>query len=404
MKKLPLVLVLTALLAALWYWGPSYLKSKESAAASSPSLSASAGGSGKAGGDGPPVPVVAGEVQRKDVPIFLSGIGNVQAYQTVAVRPRVDGQLEKILFQEGQDVKAGELLAQIDARPFQAILDQALAKRVQDAALLENARLDLKRDLTLLSEKAGTAQKADTQRSTVAQLEATLKADDAAIEAARIQLDYTNLRTPIDGTVGIRGVDVGNMIRASEATSLVVVTQLKPISVMFSLPEGQLLSIQSQMGGGSLPVYALGRDGTTPIAEGSLAAIDNQIDQATGTIRLKATFPNEDRRLWPGQFVNVRLKIETKVGAAVVPASAVQRGPSGPFAFVIQPDNTVEVRPIRLGVSEDGLFVIESGLSPGERIVIDGQYRLQKGSKIRTAEGKGQAPNPSSGVPSKNRP
>ncbi len=350
------------------------------------------------------MPVVAGVVERRDVPVYLNGIGNVQAFQTVTIRSRVDGQLEKILFEEGQEVKKGQLLAEIDPRPYQALLDQALAKRKQDEALLENARVELKRDLTLLTEKVGTAQKVDTQRATVAQLEATLKADDAAVEAARIQLDYTHLRSPIEGRTGIRLVDAGNVIRASESVGIVTVTQLKPVSVLFSLPEAHVGAIQAQAKKEKLPVFAMGRDVSAPLAEGQLAAVDNQIDAATGTIRLKATFANEDLMLWPGQFVNARMRIAVNRSAVVVPASVVQRGPQGAFVFVIQADASAQVRPVQTGYSEEGSMVIESGLEAGERVVLEGQYRLQNGSKVRVLESKPAPASSALGAAPKHRP
>ena len=413
MKKISLWILLLcgAALAAAWHWGllsraPDAHQNREPASggSSKPSGSGPMGGGGR---DLAPVPVVAGIVEERDVPIYLNGIGNVQAFQTVTVRSRVDGQLEKVLFEEGQEVKTGQILAQIDPRPFQAMLDQTQAKRRQDEALLDNARLELKRNQTLLSEKVGTAQQVDTQRAMVAQLEATLKADDAAVEAARLQLEYTNLRSPIEGRTGIRLVDAGNVVRASESQGIVTVTQIKPVSVVFSLPEVHVGVIQAQGAKEKLPVLAVARDSASPsalpTAEGVLTAVDNQIDSATGTIRLKATFPNADQRLWPGQFVNVRLRVAMKRGAIVVPSAVVQRGPQGPFVFVIQEDSTAQVRPIQPGYAEDGRIVIESGLTAGERVVLEGQYRLQKGSKVRVLESKTPAP-ATAGAPSKSHP
>lgn len=334
--------------------------------------------------DVPAVPVVVCDVQQRDVPLYLNGIGTVQGFNTVTVRSRVDGQIEKILFEEGQDVKAGDVLARIDARPFKAALAQAIAKRQQDEALLENAQLDLKRDLTLLQEKAGTAQKADTQKALVAQLEAALKADDAAIEAARVQLDYTTLRSPIAGRTGIRIVDEGNVVRSGDAGGVVVVTQMKPISVVFNLSEQHLPSIQTQKG--KLGVLALGRDNTTLLAEGVLSVVDNQIDSTTGTIRLKGTFPNESLELWPGQFVNIRLRLSVAANALVVPAVVVQRGPVGAYVYVVKADDSVELRVVKVAQIEDGGALIEEGLKQGERVVVDGQYRLQPGSKVKVTD------------------
>jgi multidrug efflux system membrane fusion protein len=340
------------------------------------------------GTEGPPVvPVVLAVVESRDVPIHLNGLGNVQGFNTVTIRSRVDGQLERVAFKEGQDVKAGEVLAQIDPRPFQAVLDQTLARRKQDEALLANAKRDLERDITLLAEKVGTAQKVDTQRSLVEQFEATLRADDAAIEAARVQLGYATIRSPIDGRAGIRLLDEGNVVRAQDAGGLVVVTQLRPLSVVFTLSEQYAQSIRAEALKGVLSVVALGRDNVSRLAEGTLSVIDNQIDSTTGTLRLKATFANESFELWPGQFVNVRLKLEVRKAATVVPAQAVQRGPSGAFAFVVSAEDAVQMRPLQVGRIEDGLALVDSGLEPGERVVLDGHYRLQPGSRVRAVEG-----------------
>ena len=338
---------------------------------------------------GPPVPVVTGLAETKDVPIYLNGLGNVQGFNSVTIRSRIDGQLEKVAFTEGQEVKAGQLLAQIDPRPFQAALDQATARRKQNEALLANAKRDLVRDLALLAEKAGTAQKADTQQALVEQLEATLKSDDAAIEAASVQLGYATIISPISGRTGIRLVDAGNVVRAQDTNGLVVVTQMQPVSVVFTLPEQQLQIIRTESEKGTLQVLAVGRDNSTQLAEGTLSVIDNQIDSSTGTIRLKATFLNDDLKLWPGQFINVRLRVAVRTGATVVPAQVVQQGPSGTFAFIVTPEGTAELRPLQVARIEDGLALIDSGLKPGDRVVLDGQYRLQPGSKVRAGEGGG---------------
>jgi multidrug efflux system membrane fusion protein len=337
--------------------------------------------------------VLSALVETKDVPVYLNGLGNVQGFNSVTIRSRIDGHLQKITFEEGQEVKEGQVLAQIDPRPFQASLDQAIARRKQNEALLANAKRDLARDLALLAEKAGTAQKADTQQALVEQLEATLKSDDAAIEAASVQLSYATIRSPISGRTGIRLVDEGNVVRAQDASGLVVITQMQPVSVVFTLPEQQLQTIRSEFEKASLQVLAVGRDNTSPLAEGSLSVIDNQIDPGTGTIRLKATFPNTDLRLWPGQFINVRLRVAIRQGATIVPAQVVQQGPVGTFAFVISNENIAELRPLQVARIEDGIAIIESGLHPGERVVVDGQYRLQPGSKVRPGDGAKAATN-----------
>jgi membrane fusion protein, multidrug efflux system len=338
----------------------------------------------------PPVPVVAGTVAEKDVPVFLEGLGTVVAFNTVTIHSRVDGQLRKVAFIEGQEVHAGDLLAQIDSDPYQAQVEQAMAKKGQDEAQLANARVDLRRYADLLANEGVTQQVYDTQKALVNQLEAAVKADQAAIESAKVQLAYTTIVSPIDGRTGIRLVDQGNIVHANDLTGLVVLAQLHPISVVFTLPEQTLARIQQQSAAGSdLSVLAVDRDGATVLDEGRLAVIDNQIDTATGTIKLKATFQNRDMRLWPGQFVNARLWLTTRKGSAVVPASVIQRGPEGAFAFVIKEDQTVDIRPVRVAQIEHGEALIEEGLRPGERVVVDGQFRLQKGSRVKAADAPG---------------
>ena len=345
----------------------------------------------------PPVPVVAGTVAQKDVPIYLGGIGTVQAFNTVTIHARVDGQVQKIGFTEGQDVHAGDLLAQIDPDPFRTALEQTVAKKGQDEAQLANARVDLKRYADLLANEGVTQQQYDTQKSLVDQLVATVNADQATIESAKVQLAYTTITAPIDGRTGIRQVDAGNIVHANDNNGLVVITQLKPISVVFILPEQTLGSIQGQMrvAGADLPVLAVSQDNTTVLGEGKVAVIDNQIDPNSATIKIKATFPNTDLRLWPGQFVNARLLLNVRKDSAVVPDSVLQRGPEGAFAFVIKDDQTVEVRPVKVAPQSgaqvgQGETVIETGLRPGERVVVDGQYKLQQGSRVKMADGAGK--------------
>jgi len=341
---------------------------------------------GTARGQTLPVPVAEGIVATRDVPIYLDGLGTVQAFNTVTVHARVDGQLMKVAFAEGQDVKAGDVLVQLDPAPYQAALDQAVAKTAQDTAQLGNARVDLQRYADLLKTDSITQQIYDTQKALIAQLEATVKADRAAAESARVSLDYTTIRSPIDGRVGIRQVDAGNIVHASDANGLLVVTQLRPISVVFTLPEQSLTKLQQyQIEGQEFPVLAISRDNTNLLAQGTLAVIDNQIDTTTGTIKLKATIANENLRLWPGQFVNTRLLLTTRSNSPVVPASVVQRGPDGAFAFVIQEDQTVAMRPLKVAQIEGGTALIESGLEPGERVVVDGQYKLQPGAHVKPA-------------------
>jgi len=338
-----------------------------------------------------PVPVVTGHARQKDVPIYLDGLGTVQAFNTVTIHTRVDGELVKVAFTEGQDVKTGDSLAQIDPAPYQAALDQVVAKKAQDAAQLANARADLQRYADLLKTDGTTQQTYDTQKALVDQLDATVNADQAAIDAAKVNLAYTNIRSPIDGRTGIRQVDQGNIVHASDAGGLVVLTQLKPISIVFTLPETALSKLQASQDpdGTAFTVLAVARDNTNVLATGQLAVIDNQIDSTTGTLKLKATFANENLRLWPGQFVNVRLLLETREDSVVVPASVVQRGPDGAFAFVVsgsQTNQVAKMRPIKVSQIDNGEALISDGLQPGEVVVVDGQYKLQDGSKIRPAE------------------
>ena len=351
----------------------------------------------------PPTPVVVGKVLRKDVPIYLDGLGTVQAFNTVTVQTRVDGQLNKVAFVEGQDVHVNDLLAQIDPAPYKAMLDQAISKKAQDNAQLSDAQIDLQRDKTLVEKAINSQQTLDTQQALVNQLDAAVKADQAAIESAQVQLDYTTILSPLEGRTGIRQVDQGNIVHATDTNGLVVITQLKPISVIFTLPEQTLGQIHEQMGAGrgadSFTVIAVDRDNSTNLGEGKLAVIDNQIDVTTGTIKLKATFPNEDLRLWPGQFVNVRLLLSTRKGGIVVPTPVVQRGPSGAYAFLVEGEGTnltVKQQTINVAqsstgeaVSEGGDTLVESGLNPGQSVVVDGQYKLQDGSKVVPAKNGG---------------
>ncbi|HEY6166438.1 MAG TPA: efflux RND transporter periplasmic adaptor subunit, partial [Verrucomicrobiae bacterium] len=330
-----------------------------------------------------PVPVVAGTAAEKDVPIYLDGLGTVQAFNTVTVHVRVDGQLQKVAFTEGQDVRAGDLLAQIDPEPFKAMLEQADAKKHEDEAQLANARIQLNRNAALLAQKILAQQDYDTQKALVDQFEASVRADQAAIDNARVQLNYTTITSPIDGRTGIRLVDQGNIVHANDPSGLVVITQLRPISVVFTLPEQTLNGISEQRASGELAALAVGRDNKSVLGEGKLAVIDNQIDTTTGTIKLKATFPNTELRLWPGQFVNVRLLLTTRKNGIVVPASVVQRGPQGPYAFVIGDDMSVQMKPVKVAQIEAGEALIDDGLRPGERVVVEGQYRLQAGSRVK---------------------
>jgi multidrug efflux system membrane fusion protein len=332
----------------------------------------------------PGIPVTAGVVATADVPVFLNAIGTVQAFNMVTIKSRVDGQIVKIAFAEGQDVKAGDPLIQIDPRPFQAALDLALANQEKDQANLANAQRNLARDAALLkSNLAVSQQQYENDRATVATNQALVDGDKASVENARLNLGFADIRAPIDGRLGIRMVDAGNMVRATDSTGLVTISQLKPIFISFTVPQENLHKIHEKQAGGDLTVHAYGSDNKTALAEGKLTVIDNAIDQPTGTIRLKATFANTDERLWPGEFVNVRLILSVRKGAPTVPAQTVQDGPTGQYAYVIKEDGTVERRPVEVAAVQDGLAVIGKGLSPGDRVVVEGQYRLTNGVRVK---------------------
>ncbi len=333
-----------------------------------------------------PVPVTSAPVTRRDVPIYLEGLGSVSAVKTVTVRPQVDGRLDQVLFKEGQTVRAGQVLAQIDPRPFQIQLHQAEGALARDSAQLTSARLDLERYRALAQEKLIAQQQADDQVGAVGQLEGAVQVDRAAIATARLNLDYARITSPVDGVTGIRLVDPGNVVHAADPGGIVIVTQLDPIAVIFSLPQDQLPAVAGALAKGPLQVEAFARDGSTLLGTGQLALVDNQINQATSTIRLKATFPNPTRALWPNQFVNARLRLSVRTNALVVAATAVQRGPSGTFAYVIGPDSTVAPRPITLEATQGDLVVLAGGLQEGEQVVVDGQNLLKPGSRVAARE------------------
>jgi multidrug efflux system membrane fusion protein len=345
------------------------------------------------------IPVVIAMAETRDVPIYMDGLGTVQASANVTIKPMVDGPLLEVRFREGQDVKAGDVLARIDPRQYQASLDQTSARKRQDEATLANARLDLARYQKLAATAYTSAQQADTQKSLVAQLEAQVAQDQAQIDNARTQLGYTTIVAPVDGRLGIRTVDAGNIVRASDPNGLVVVTTLKPINVQFTLPQQGLAGVAAAMAAGAPEVLALTQGGGRGEAErGVLTVLDNVVDPATGTIKLKASFANDNLRLWPGAFVTVRLRVETRRAAVVVPPVAVQRGPRGPYVFVVG-DGTVSRRAVTVGHEDLTVAVIAEGLAVGERVVVDGAARLSDGSRITIlpaagAPGTGAAPPP----------
>ena len=331
----------------------------------------------------PGIPVTAGTVTAQDVPVFLNGIGTVQAYNMVAIKSRVDGQIVKVDFKEGQDVKEGEPLLQIDPRPYQAALEQAQANKQKDEAQLAGAQLDLDRYEKLIGSGWQTRQSYDQQKATVGQLQASIKGDEAQINTAKLNLSYSDIRSPIDGRLGAKLVDKGNLVHANDNAPLVTITEVKPIFVSFTLPQETLGDVRENHKGLPLVVYAYSGDGKKQLAEGKLTLIDNSIDQSTGTVHLKARFDNDDERLWPGQFVSLRVVLSTRREVATVPAQTVQNGPTGYYAYVIKPDDTVERRAVDIASIQDGIAVVTKGLSPGEQIVVDGQYRLTEGVRVK---------------------
>jgi multidrug efflux system membrane fusion protein len=329
-----------------------------------------------------PVPVLAATPRVQDVPVYLDGVGSVRALNNVIVRAQVDGKLIAVNFTEGQDVNKGDVLGEIDPVLYKAQYDQAVAKKAQDEAQLANQRLDLARYQQLSASNAGSRQQYDTQRAVVAQQEALVKADQAAIDNAQAMLGYTKIIAPLSGRAGLRQVDQGNIIHASDLTGLVIITQLQPIAVQFSLPQQQIVRVNAASAKGALTVDVFGNDGVTVIDNGTLKGIDNQVDPTTGTLKLKAEFPNANFQLWPGQFVNVRLKVDTLSNAIVVPTSAVQRGPAGTFSYVIGGDDIVTAKPVVVTQQNETDAVIASGLSPSDRVVTTGFANLSDGAKV----------------------
>lgn len=333
------------------------------------------------------IPVTIATVEQHDVSIWLSGIGSVQPLNAVTIKVRVDGQLQRITFTEGQEVHAGDVLAQIDPRPFQAQIAQARANQAKDQALLNNAKLDLQRYSSLANSQYTTRQSVDTTRASVAQLEATIAADQSAIDMAQLQIDFATVKSPLEGRAGMRLVDEGSIVHPGDANGLVVITQMAPIAVLFTLSQDELPSVLAAQASGKAIVVAYSRDGAKALASGTLVFVDSQVDAASGQVRLKGNFQNQDRALWPGMLVTARLLARTEIAALVVPATAIQLGPNGEFVFVVRPDKTVEIRQVKSDPVDASLVIVRSGLKAGEQVVADGQYRLQAGSRVESRTG-----------------
>jgi multidrug efflux system membrane fusion protein len=340
------------------------------------------GKGGRGGGAQMTIPVAVAKAEVRDLPILLNGLGSVEAFNTVAVKSRIDGQLIKVNVKEGQEVKQGELLAEIDPRPYEVQLSQTQATLFKDQAALRDARLNLERFQQLYKDGVIPKQQFDTQGSLEAQLDGAVRADQAQVDTVKLNLAYTRITAPVSGRIGLRQVDVGNMVHASDPNGLLVITQLQPIAVIFSLPQDNLQAVSQHMNKGKLAVDAYSRDDQTKIATGFLTTIDNQIDITTGTGKLKAVFENRDRSLWPNQFVNIHLLLEVKKNNTVVPSAAIQRGPQGTYVFVVKPDNTAEMRNVALSISQGNLTAISQGVKAGELVVTDGQDKLQPGTKV----------------------
>ena len=375
--KLGRILLAAILLGGVGYAGYAWYSHKTE-------TTAATGGRRRAGTAGDPVPVLAAAATTADVPIYLDALGTVQAFNTVNVKVMVDGPLTEVRFREGQDVKTGDVLARIDSRTYQATFDQAVAKKAQDEALLANARVDLARYQKLAATAYTSGQTSDTQRALVAQDEAQVRQDQAAIDTAKTNLSYTTIVSPLDGRTGIRQVDQGNIVHSADTTPLTVVTQLRPISVVFTLAQQSLPAVARAMARGTPEVLALAQGGGNAVIDtGRLAVLDNVVDQSTGTIKLKATFPNENLALWPGGFVNVRLLVQTEHDVTTIPPVAVQRGPLGAYVYVLNGDDSVTRRVVQVGHEDDQASIVTAGLKPGDRVIVDGASRLTDGAKVK---------------------
>jgi multidrug efflux system membrane fusion protein len=381
--RLGRIIAVIVLLGAAGYAGYAYYTHAPAAPAEA---RAGRGRGRRGGGSDVPIPVLAATAVTADVPIYLDALGTVQAFNTVNVKVMVDGPLNEVRFREGQDVHTGDVLALIDSRIYQATFDQAVAKKAQDEALLANARLDLVRYQKLVVTNYTSGQTSDTQRALVAEDEAQVRQDQAQIDTARANLSYTKITSPLDGRTGIRQVDPGNIIHAADTTPLVVITQLRPISVLFTLAQQSLPAVAAAMQTTMPEVLALAQDGSGGVIDhGQMDVLDNTVDQPTGTIKLKATFPNEALTLWPGGFVNVRLLVQTEHGVTTVPPVAVQRGPQGAYVYLLRDNGTVARRPIQVGHEDEQTSIVTAGLEPGDRVVVDGASRLTDGAKVTVA-------------------
>jgi multidrug efflux system membrane fusion protein len=381
MLLIGLALVVAAAGVGAWLY---YDKSRGNEAVAQPAKGAKGrGGKGGKGGDGGPIPVVAGVAQVGEIPIYLSGLGTVVPQRTVTVRSRVDGELLRVNFTEGQYVKEGELLAQVDPRPFQVQLDQAEGQLIKDQALLANARIDLERYRTLFKQDSIASQQVDTQAALVQQYEGTVRTDKAMVDNARLQLSYARITAPISGRLGLRQTDPGNIVHAADASGVVVITEVQPVTVVFTLPQDNLPAVLQRLKGAKLAVEAWDRGFRTRLASGELVTVDNVIDITTGTVKLKAKFANADLALFPNQFVNARMLLDTRSGVITIPSAALQRGSQGSFVYVVKEDNTVSVRPVKLGPADAERVTVESGLAEGERVVTDGMDRLREGARVQ---------------------
>ncbi len=367
-------LIVVGIIAGIFLWRSSRQKAQAQATAQANDASKRS------------VPVVVATAEQKDLPIYLEGLGSVQAFNTVTVKSRVDGQLISVNVREGQEVKQGELLAVIDPRPYDVALEQAQAALARDTATLNDAKLNLDRDAGLVKDGVIPQQQYDTQKSLVNQLTGTIQSDQAAIDAAKLNVTYAHITSPINGRIGLRLVDPGNIVHATDANGLIVITQLQPIAVIFTLPEDSLQPVLQRIKGG-FPVQAYTRDDLTKLADGTLLTIDNQIDQTTGTFKLKAVFNNEGRTLWPDQFVNARMELDVKKNAILIPSAAIQTGSQGSFVYVVGQDKTAQVRPVKVGITQGTVCSIDSGISTGELVVTDGQDKLQQGTLVDARPG-----------------